>query len=37
MFDPEYEAARIAHSVGKKKRNEILKRAEELTIKVLNP
>jgi large subunit ribosomal protein L32e len=36
-IDPEKEAARIAHSVGKKKRNEILKRAEELTIKVLNP
>jgi len=31
------EAVRIAHAVGKKKRNEILKKAEELKIKVLNP
>lgn len=36
-LDPETEAARIAHSVGTKKRKEILKRAKELGIKVLNP
>jgi large subunit ribosomal protein L32e len=35
--DPKAEAARIAHSVGKKNREKILKRAEELKIKVLNP
>lgn len=29
-------AARISTSVGKKKRNEILKKAEELKIKILN-
>lgn len=34
---PEREVARIAARVGKKKRQEILKRAEELKIKVLNP
>lgn len=31
------EAMKIAHTVGKKKRQEILKKAEELKIKVLNP
>jgi len=31
------EACRIASNVGKKKRLEIMKRAEELKIKVLNP
>jgi len=31
------EAVRIAHTVGKRKRQEILKKAEELKIKVLNP
>ncbi len=36
-IDPKKEAARIAHTVGKKKRKEILKKAEELKIKVLNP
>ena len=36
-LDPETEAARIAHTVGARKRREILKRAKELGIKVLNP
>ena len=35
--DPKTEAIKIAHTVGKKKRQEILKKAEELKIKVLNP
>lgn len=30
-------AARIAHTVGERKRKEILKKAEELKIKILNP
>ena len=30
------EAARIAHSVGKKKKQEILKKADEIKIAVLN-
>ncbi|MEM7818636.1 MAG: 50S ribosomal protein L32e [Candidatus Aenigmatarchaeota archaeon] len=36
-INPEKEAVKIAHTVGKKKRQEILKKAEELKIKVLNP
>ncbi|MHA1743840.1 MAG: 50S ribosomal protein L32e [Candidatus Heimdallarchaeota archaeon] len=36
-INPEKEAARIAHTVGKKKKAEMLKKAEELKIKVLNP
>jgi large subunit ribosomal protein L32e len=36
-IDPKTGAARIANSVGGKKRKEILKKAEELKIKVLNP
>jgi len=36
-IDPKKEAARIAHVVGKKKRIEMIKKAEELKIKVLNP
>lgn len=36
-IDPEKEAVRISSSVGRKKRAEILKKAEELKIKVLNP
>jgi large subunit ribosomal protein L32e len=35
--DQSKEAVKIAHTVGKKKRSEILKKAEELKIKVLNP
>ena len=31
------EAVKIASAVGKKKRSEILKKAEEMKIKVLNP
>lgn len=34
---PEKEAIKIASTVGKKKRQEILKKAEEMKIKVLNP
>jgi len=36
-IDSKKEAVKIFHSVGKKKRQEILKKAEELKIKVLNP
>ena len=36
-LDKSKEAARIAHTVGNKKRSEVLKKAEELKIKVLNP
>jgi len=36
-IDPKIEAARIANPVGERKRKEILKKAEELKIKVLNP
>lgn len=36
-LDPKRDAARIAHTVGKKKRIEIINRAIELGIKVLNP
>lgn len=36
-INPEKEAVRIAHTVGKKKRSEILKKAEEMKLKVLNP
>jgi large subunit ribosomal protein L32e len=35
--DAKKEAVKIAHTVGKKKRSKILKKAEELKIKVLNP
>jgi len=35
-IDPKTEAARVSHSVGKKKKVEMLKKAEELKIKVLN-
>ncbi|MEM5829637.1 MAG: 50S ribosomal protein L32e [Candidatus Aenigmatarchaeota archaeon] len=35
--NPSKQAIRIAHTVGRKKRQEILKKAEELKIKVLNP
>lgn len=36
-IDPSKEVVKIAHAVGKKKRSGILKKAEELKIKVLNP
>lgn len=36
-IDPKKEVVKIAHSVGKKKREEISKKAGELKIKVLNP
>jgi large subunit ribosomal protein L32e len=36
-LDPKYDAARIGHTVGKKKRIEIVGKAVELGIKVLNP
>ncbi len=36
-INPEIEAIKIASVVGKKKRQEILKKSEELKIKVLNP
>jgi large subunit ribosomal protein L32e len=36
-INPEKEAVRIAGKVGEKKRREILKKAEEMKIKVLNP
>lgn len=35
--DPKTEAIRIAHTVGAKKRAEILRRAKEMGIYVLNP
>jgi large subunit ribosomal protein L32e len=36
MLDPKKDAARIGHTVGKKKRIEIINQAAELGIKVLN-
>ena len=36
-INPEKQACRISATVGKKKRLEIMKKAEELKIKVLNP
>jgi len=36
-IDASKEAVKISHGVGKKKRQEILKKAEEKKIKVLNP
>ena len=36
-IEPKSEAVKIAHTVGKRKRQEILKKAEELKIKILNP
>jgi large subunit ribosomal protein L32e len=36
-LDPKSDAARIGHTVGKKKRIEIISKATELGIKVLNP
>jgi len=36
-IDPKKEAVKIASTVGRKKRIEILRKAEELKIKILNP
>jgi large subunit ribosomal protein L32e len=36
MVDPEREAVRIAGTVGRRKRLEMIKRADELDIRVLN-
>ena len=36
-LDTKIYAAKIAHTVGKKKREEILKKAKELNVKILNP
>jgi len=36
-IDPETEAARIASAVGEKKREQIVEKADEEDIKVLNP
>ncbi|HKF27524.1 MAG TPA: 50S ribosomal protein L32e [Nitrososphaera sp.] len=36
-LDPKKDAARIGHTVGKKKRIEIISKAAEFGIKVLNP
>ncbi len=36
-LDPKRHAVRIASQVGKKKRAEIMKKAEELGLRVLNP
>jgi len=36
-IDPKKQAVKIAHAVGEKKRKIILKKAEEMKIKVLNP
>jgi len=36
-INPEKEACRIASNVGKKKKLEIMKKAEELKIRILNP
>lgn len=36
-INPEKEAIKIASTVGEKKRQKILKKAEELKIKILNP
>ncbi|MDI6807212.1 MAG: 50S ribosomal protein L32e [Candidatus Aenigmarchaeota archaeon] len=35
--NPKGEVARIASKVGKKKRTEIIKKAEELKVRILNP
>lgn len=36
-INPAKQVARIAHTVGSRKRSEMMKRAEELKITVLNP
>jgi len=35
-IDPELQAIRIAHTVGRRKRAEIIKKAEEIGVRVLN-
>jgi len=35
--NPEYEAVRIAHTVGDRKRTEIVNKAKDMGIRVLNP
>lgn len=37
LLDPEKDAARIARTVGKRKRSGIIEQAREMNIKVLNP
>ncbi len=37
VLNPDREAARIGHSVGARKREQIISRAEELGVRVLNP
>lgn len=37
LLDPKKDAVRIAATVGKRKRKEIIEKAKELKIKVLNP
>ncbi|OYT31676.1 MAG: 50S ribosomal protein L32e [Thermofilum sp. ex4484_79] len=37
VLDPKIHAIRIARTVGRRKREEIIKRAEELGFKILNP
>jgi large subunit ribosomal protein L32e len=36
-LDPTIQAARIAHTVGRRKRLKILEKAKELHIRILNP
>jgi large subunit ribosomal protein L32e len=36
-LNPSTDAAKISHSVGKRKRQDIAKKAAELKVKVLNP
>lgn len=36
-IDAKTQAVKISHTVGKRKRADILKKAEEMKIKVLNP
>ena len=37
IFNSKKDAIRIAHTIGKRKRNDILSKAEKLGLKVLNP
>ena len=36
-INPKTDAVRFSHTLGKRKRTEILKKAEEMKVKVLNP